>query len=170
MPSSPSEVEMKNPRRVLFDVSGIPDSSAAPETANELPKRVKFHSQPMPKGFVFEGAFNHTNFTHHPSIARLKDKRFDSFKTWSGKLERQLSNLRGRPREAAPENNTPRRAEMETNLPVDRYFDALQGPELDTLRVCVVIFQLFILMCLTIFINDIITISTFTAFRGDSAS
>lgn len=70
-------------------------------------KRGRFHSQPMPGS---------------------DDKRFDSFKTWSGKLERQLSNLRGKHRETEQQP-----AEFET-LPVHRYFDALEGPELDTLR------------------------------------
>lgn len=138
MPSSPSEVEMKNPRRVLFDLKGVPDSSAASLAANELPRYPKSHSQPMPKGFVYEEAVHQQNFTHHPSMARFKDKRFDSFKTFSGTLERQLTNLRGRPRETGPENNaSKKKTETETSLPVDRYFDALQGPELDTLRVCV---------------------------------
>ena len=64
----------------------------------------------------------------------LKDTRFDSFKTWSGKLEKQLSHLRGKPWETGPDATSPRKVEVET-LPVDRYFDALEGPELDTVRV-----------------------------------
>lgn len=48
------------------------------------------------------------------------DKRFDSFKTWSG----QLPNL-----------SESEQIELEI-LPVHRYLDALEGPELDTLRVC----------------------------------
>ncbi|KAB2092702.1 hypothetical protein ERO13_A02G044200v2 [Gossypium hirsutum] len=66
----------------------------------------------------------------HLNHQKLKDKRFDSFKTWSGRLERQLSNLRGKPQEieSDSENIEP------LPLPVDRYFDALEGPELETLR------------------------------------
>ncbi|GAY45613.1 hypothetical protein CUMW_090690 [Citrus unshiu] len=132
MPSSPSEVEMKNPKSVLFDLKGASDSSAA---ANELPRYPKSHSQPMPKGFVHGEAVHQQSFTHHPSLSGFKDKRFDSFKTFSGRLERQLTNLRGKSRESGPENSASRKkTETETNVPVDRYFDALQGPELDTLR------------------------------------
>lgn len=79
-------------------------------------KGAKFHSQPMPKPSAV-----------HP----VYDKRFNSFKTWSGKLERQLSNLRGIHLETEP---SPPQEYFE-NVPVHRYFDALEGPELDTLRV-----------------------------------
>lgn len=65
-----------------------------------------------------------------PRMDKLKDARYNSFKTWSGKLERQISTLQGKP-PGEPPVNTPRRE----NLPVDRYFDALEGPELETLRV-----------------------------------
>jgi len=63
------------------------------------------------------------------------DKRFDSFKTWSGKLERQISNLRGIPQESDVEADSSEIAKTEHVPEVRRYFDALQGPELDTLRV-----------------------------------
>ncbi|CAI9087261.1 OLC1v1021291C1 [Oldenlandia corymbosa var. corymbosa] len=66
-------------------------------------------------------------------IQRLKDKRFDVFKTRSGELERQLSNLRGKHQEGAQLTNPPQNIQAES-FPVHRYFDALQGPELDTLR------------------------------------
>ncbi|XP_051142892.1 S-type anion channel SLAH2-like [Andrographis paniculata] len=69
----------------------------------------KFHSQPIPNN------------------NKLKYQRFDSFKTWSGKLERQISNLRGKPCEIHENDDI-------ENLPLDRFFDALEGPELDTLR------------------------------------
>ncbi|KAJ3671052.1 hypothetical protein LUZ60_008478 [Juncus effusus] len=79
----------------------------------ELAKQVKFHSQPI----------------------LVRDSRFDSFKTWSGKLERQISNLRGIPREIDLEKNEmEKKLENEEAPAVDRYFDALEGPELDTLR------------------------------------
>ncbi|RRT75579.1 hypothetical protein B296_00025214 [Ensete ventricosum] len=64
-----------------------------------------------------------------------RDKRFDSFKTWSGRLERQLSNLRGKPQEPDDDGNDSCIVEVEPVPAVDRYFDALEGPELDTLRV-----------------------------------
>lgn len=66
----------------------------------------------------------------------LKDKRFDSFKTFSGKLERQISNLRGIAQPPVAEYVNASEITEEDIIPaVDRYFDALQGPELDTLKV-----------------------------------
>lgn len=67
-------------------------------------------------------------------MMKQRDSRFDSYKTWSGKLERQISNLRGKNVEGQQESNSRPSAEIE-NIPVDRYFAALEGPELDTLRV-----------------------------------
>ncbi|PWA96063.1 voltage-dependent anion channel [Artemisia annua] len=70
----------------------------------------------------------------NPRMDELRDNRYNSFKTWSGRLERQLSTLRGKslPRND-PEINPPHILEGES-LSVDRYFDALEGPELETLR------------------------------------
>ncbi|MQL93708.1 hypothetical protein Taro_026354 [Colocasia esculenta] len=66
---------------------------------------------------------------------RMRDKRFDPFKTWSGRLERQISNLRGRPQEEEEEEDNGSLSTTEiTALPVERYFDALEGPELDVLK------------------------------------
>lgn len=71
----------------------------------------------------------------NPRMDELRDNRYNSFKTWSGRLERQLSTLRGKslPRND-PEIDPPHILEGES-LSVDRYFDALEGPELETLRV-----------------------------------
>ncbi|CAN6464632.1 unnamed protein product [Victoria cruziana] len=60
-------------------------------------------------------------------------KSFNSFKTWSGRLERQLSVLRGRQQEEQSAGNSSPAHEIDV-LPVDRYFDALEGPELETLK------------------------------------
>jgi len=107
---------------------------------SEPPKQSKFKSQPMPKGVAFQQDGSQTrkaNRNHsQPGIKMFRDKRFDSFKTWSGGgLERQLSILRGKePISNAQDcNNTTR--SFDRALPVDRYFDALEGPELETLRV-----------------------------------
>ncbi|KAJ9553032.1 hypothetical protein OSB04_017077 [Centaurea solstitialis] len=93
----------------------------------------KFHSQPIPTGVGFDEAVAAGKFPNgrprNPRVNHLKDERYNSFKTWSGKLERQISTLRGKP-PTKPPVSTPR---SET-LTVDRYFDALEGPELDTLR------------------------------------
>lgn len=125
----------------------------APATSND--KQTKFYSQPMPRANITTassaGATASGELPRHPRISKLKDKRFDSFKTWSGGLERQLSNLRGnKNRETEqesisqpcgePQPNTP------INIPVDRFFDALEGPELDKLRVCFSCFYRLILV------------------------
>ncbi|CAL1390954.1 unnamed protein product [Linum trigynum] len=146
MPSSPVGNGSKNTKHVLFDDTpdkvlgpGIPEPAAANPPSSTA--KVKFHSQPMPKGAAVGHGIEMNSFTHHPNpaIRKLKDKRYDSFKTWSGKLERQISNLRGKPREESlPEDSVgPAAQKMDNNkdaFPVDRYFDALEGPELETLR------------------------------------
>lgn len=88
----------------------------------------KFHSQPILVG--------RSNIITTPDILtqndKLKDKRYDSFKTWSGKLEKQISNLRGKPPEPEIENLT-KNTKREV-VPAHRFFDALEGPELDKLK------------------------------------
>ncbi|KAI3815793.1 hypothetical protein L1987_15475 [Smallanthus sonchifolius] len=101
MPPSPMEVTMHNTKRVAF---------------RGEPPTTKFHSQPIP------------TFANR-QVRKLKDERYNSFKTWSDKLERQISTLRGKP-PGEPQVITPR----SENLSIDRYFDALEGPELETLR------------------------------------
>ena len=96
---------------------------------------------PSSKGVGFNEIYSQTStprgtvFPESPKLPRsntnkLKDTRFDSFKTWSGRLERQLSAFRGKEQEPISQPSP----QIET-IPVDRYFDALEGPELDTLRV-----------------------------------
>ncbi|KAF1001468.1 hypothetical protein AG4045_003254, partial [Apium graveolens] len=92
-------------------------------------------SKPIPKGSELNDAVISGKAPdlplRNPTRKTLTDKRYNSFKTFSGKLDRQLSNLRGK----VNETGTPlkKTTEME-NVPVHRYFDALEGPELDTLR------------------------------------
>ncbi|KAI3975184.1 hypothetical protein MKX01_020585 [Papaver californicum] len=139
MPSSPLGVSVEDARKVLFSRSvgtdakiGKPGRPVGYATANSKQTNSGiFHSLPITSGST-------TNAEEIPAgrsrIDRLKDKRFDSFKTWSGKFERQLSHLRGKQQEPdEQEANVTQNAEME-NLPVHRYFDALKGPELETLR------------------------------------
>ncbi|XP_057774274.1 S-type anion channel SLAH3-like [Salvia miltiorrhiza] len=117
MPPSPVEHEHKT-KRVLFN----------DDTTNLGAPNPMFYSQPIPKASLLHEAI--TNGKSAPLPPKFRDKRFDSFKTWSGKLERQLTNLRGGAPEPDPNS---RRPEM-GSVPVDRYFDALEGPELDVLR------------------------------------
>ncbi|CAH2049305.1 unnamed protein product [Thlaspi arvense] len=132
MPSSPREVHLQGTKKVLFrDHDGTVYDPTNPMPAPLGVQQATFHSQPMTAGGKF---LNSTEIPpRNQKVDRMKDKRFDSFKTWSGRLERQKSNLRGKPRETGPEENTMQNEEVEI-LPVDRYFDALEGPELDTLR------------------------------------
>ncbi|KAG9152977.1 hypothetical protein Leryth_026313 [Lithospermum erythrorhizon] len=101
------------------------------------PKKSRFYSQPMTKCVALDGVASSSPcpaelLLRNLRVDRLKDKRYDSFKTWSGKLERQLT-LTGRCNDSSEYSDSQPRPDMET-LPVERYFDALEGPELDTLR------------------------------------
>ncbi|KAL1813767.1 hypothetical protein ACET3Z_023832 [Daucus carota] len=143
MPLSPMEVHLEGKKRVLFrddceTISSSGVSLSRLSTNNPHPKIPKFHSQPLPKGTAVSDAIasgklpaRPVHSLKNPMGGNLSDKRYNSFKTWSGKLERQLSHLRGRVDET--EVDPPQKNEME-NIPVHRYFDALEGPELDTLK------------------------------------
>ncbi|KAL4574790.1 hypothetical protein LXL04_021628 [Taraxacum kok-saghyz] len=136
MPPSPMKTHLQNTKKVAFspDVELNGKNNEPPTATNHA---TRFHSQPMPTGVGFDQAVltpaaagkSPNRTARNPRIEKLKDERYNSFKTWSGKLERQISTLRGKPPTDQPTVNTPRE-----NLPVDRYFDALEGPELDTLR------------------------------------
>ncbi|KAK4489585.1 hypothetical protein RD792_005397 [Penstemon davidsonii] len=131
MPPSPIEDHVLNIKRVLFKDDDTVCGKEIPtyKKVGRKEKQAKFYSQPMPKGSILNEAIVTGKFSNH----KLKYGRYDSFKTWSGKLERNISNLRGKHRETdqQPQNQKPTEV---GNLPVDRYFDALEGPELDKLR------------------------------------
>ncbi|KAG2700575.1 hypothetical protein I3760_06G005100 [Carya illinoinensis] len=135
MPSSPVTVHLQTPRRVIFSGEtilkrGVPDDSRVSKTEPLEPPKHHFH--PMLRGAK---SINDGQFAHHQNIRKLKDKRYDSFKTWSGRLERQITLLRGKSTlDSRPEDDTVQSRGVERNLPVDRYFDALEGPELETLK------------------------------------
>ncbi|XP_037472738.1 S-type anion channel SLAH2-like [Triticum dicoccoides] len=74
---------------------------------------------------------------------RELDRRFDHFKTFSGRLDRQLSSLRGLQHGLPPvdiehgaaPNTSGEDTDEENIVPsADRYFAALEGPELEILR------------------------------------
>lgn len=139
MPPTPSGQHSLNPKRVFFNDHAQQIPNASPSETINTTSQTKFYSQPMPKGTVpYLMVANGINpppqpnpQARNPEVDWLRDSRFDSFKTWSGKLERQLSQIRGKPVQPRPENRPNAEPEI---LPVDRYFDALEGPELDTLR------------------------------------
>ncbi|KAL1203121.1 S-type anion channel SLAH2 [Cardamine amara subsp. amara] len=83
-------------------------------------RKMKFHSKSMPRGAMF---------LDQEASRNVHDKRYDLFRTMSGKLERQISNLRGNPRDSSLQDK-----EITESLTADRFFDALQGPELETLK------------------------------------
>ena len=141
MPPSPVAVQL-TPKRVIFSGETVINNGTGPPAVKKPKKDAMFHSQPIPRGSTYEDAMRNMNVNananaaHHPS-RRLKDKRYDSFKTWSGKLERQLTLLRGKsPRQTSSDETEVHRPGIENNISVDRYFAALEGPELETLRVC----------------------------------
>jgi tellurite resistance protein TehA-like permease len=128
--------------------------------AFERLEKVMFRSQPIPAAASeLPNAGNSTQFLvvgddsmSHGSGARMggrsktrRDTSYDSFKTWSGKLEKQLTtHLRGvRPppqqQEGKPEEEDDAAATSSrpySSTPrVQRFFAALEGPELDKLRV-----------------------------------
>ncbi|XP_058096105.1 S-type anion channel SLAH2-like isoform X2 [Magnolia sinica] len=149
MPSSPAGLQLEGTKRGLFSDKGgtnfnhetthLQENSSVSNTRQ--PKQAKFHSQPIPAGHAYAKAVTEVKLPPNPLEQpqmnlrnnRAKDKCYDSFKTWSGRLERQLSNLSRKHQEAEAEINSTQIAEIEV-LPVDRYYDALEGPELDTLR------------------------------------
>ncbi|KAG5558715.1 hypothetical protein RHGRI_008619 [Rhododendron griersonianum] len=140
---SKESASQRSTKRVLFrDQDGTIFESDFANPTTSGTEQAKFHCQSMPTGSAFDEAVAASGLfpsrllhlpPKNPRIQRPRDKSFDSFKTCSGKLEGQLSNLRGKSREIGQEANTVQNVEVET-LPAHRYFDALEGPELDTLR------------------------------------
>ncbi|KAJ1264286.1 hypothetical protein BS78_09G251700 [Paspalum vaginatum] len=136
VPASPSGLHLGACASVRSDSTA--PSLSAPD-AQQLVKQARFHSHPTLLAVR----------TEEPPLQQLRtvsrsdstrDRRFDHFKTFSGRLERQLSNLRGVA--VAPEIVEPAEQlggvaddEEDAEVPTaDRYFAALEGPELETLR------------------------------------
>ncbi|XP_068660140.1 S-type anion channel SLAH2-like [Aristolochia californica] len=148
VPASPGALSVEQTKKVLFrdDVERnldkrLTDLNARSSPANiPKPEKTKYYSHSMPSGASYvqtntQGKSvyrtqEQQNFSNH----RHDDSNYESFKTWSGKLERQISQLVTRkPQTPRPESGPSRTTQIEA-LPVDRFFDALEGPELDTLR------------------------------------
>jgi tellurite resistance protein TehA-like permease len=106
------------------------------EPAPPAQGKVVFRSQPMPAGRSGSRAARGGGGMW---AAMTRDRRYDSFKTFSGKLERQLTHhLAGAPECPEEEDGGDDDAidgHRAASLPkVDRFFAALEGPELDKLR------------------------------------
>ena len=103
----------------------------------QLLKQARHHSQPS----LVVRVGGEVPTVLRSDSTRERDRRFDHFKTFSGRLERQLSSLRGVPQNTDVEKGAASKiSEEDTDeddeVPTaDRYFAALEGPELETLRV-----------------------------------
>ncbi|URD95032.1 C4-dicarboxylate transporter malic acid transport protein [Musa troglodytarum] len=141
LPVSPSGLHIEQVRKVLLGDKGEQGDDvklSQPDSASinsQQTKQSKFQSQSLQ--IVVSDVKTTTDSLESNQRAirsdNQRDKTYDSFKTWSGRLERQLSNLRGRPQEPDLKANDSRINEAAIPA-IDRYFDALEGPELDTLR------------------------------------
>ncbi|KAK3140458.1 hypothetical protein QOZ80_5AG0401360 [Eleusine coracana subsp. coracana] len=101
--------------------------------------KVVFRSQPIPGGQPARvDSSRPGGGGGRGNRAMSRDRRYDSFKTFSGKLERQLTHLAGAPEVHEEEEECGDDAingHRSTSLPkVDRFFAALEGPELDKLK------------------------------------
>ncbi|KAM3350037.1 hypothetical protein ACQJBY_022694 [Aegilops geniculata] len=134
MPASPSGLHFSqfraaSVRRNEARAAAAPSDTKQVEVQSpRLLQQTRFHSQPILHASQINDGTRRADST--------RDKRFDPFKTFSGRLERQLSNLRGRPLDPMDLGSHHSKISEETDqVPgTDRYFDALEGPELDTLR------------------------------------
>ncbi|KAF8643674.1 hypothetical protein HU200_066734 [Digitaria exilis] len=157
LPASPSGFIDELQRNALTDAPARMMAPPRAPAAAVQPDKVVFRSQPIPAAPPATGANAGGQLGHGgdpsrsaPHAARSKaqrrDKSYDSFKTWSGKLEKQITShlLGGRPpqqqEDEEPEEEddaaamTTRR--NSASMPqVQRFFAALEGPELDRLRV-----------------------------------
>ncbi|PAN20369.1 hypothetical protein PAHAL_3G363900 [Panicum hallii] len=101
-----------------------------------------FRSQPIPGPPPARLASRAGRSRSRAAAAMNWDRRYDSFKTWSGKLERQITHLTGGPDSFDDDeggedvgNVIGSHRTSATSVPeVDRFYAALEGPELDQLK------------------------------------
>ncbi|CAN6326288.1 unnamed protein product [Urochloa humidicola] len=109
------------------------------------PEKVVFRSQPIPGGKPASRSGSSRGGRAGSSRGAMsRDRLYDSFKTFSGKLERQLTHLAGAAevreddeggRGYGDDGSINTAASRSTSMPkVDRFFAALEGPELDKLK------------------------------------
>ena len=124
-----SEKTMNNPRSV--------NSSASPANLDLVENQRQSSSGEFSRIEKRNGA---TKITFHSkSMPRgCNDKKYDLFRTMSGKLERQISNLRGKPIDTSLQDK-----EITESLTAERFLEALQGPELETLKVLFIFFCVY---------------------------
>jgi tellurite resistance protein TehA-like permease len=162
--SSRMEAELQRERDAPPRMMMLPPRAPAAPAAMALaqPNKMVFRSQPIPAAPAEgDGADRgHEDFARSASVpyaaatapaAKVRrdsrDTSYDSFKTWSGKLEKQITtHLLGSSR-LPPAQQQPQQGEepeeddtandhRNSSMPrVQRFFAALEGPELDKLRV-----------------------------------
>ncbi|XP_078438926.1 S-type anion channel SLAH2-like [Wolffia australiana] len=94
---------------------------SSPVKQDSVSSKFQSHSQPLPQP--------RAGLREKPRLGR--DSRFDSFKSWAGQIDDQTDDIqRLRRRSLELSGDGDERAAP----PVHRYFDALEGPELDVLR------------------------------------
>ncbi|GAB2293990.1 hypothetical protein Dimus_028206 [Dionaea muscipula] len=145
MPLSPPGHYISSTKKVMFDEhchtlydNEIPIASPVSEPGTSM--QLKYYAQLIPGGLTFVEASNSMLSPYcetppgNPRSNRLRDGRFDSFKTGGSIVDMQLSLSRFRGKPVEPEAQEPKNIGENEAVPLDRYFDALEGPELDTLR------------------------------------
>ncbi|XP_062219905.1 S-type anion channel SLAH2-like isoform X2 [Phragmites australis] len=154
MPASPRRTEVELQRHAITDAPLMcPLPSRGPAAmALAQPDKMVFRSQPIPAAppQAKNSQVNHdsSRSAQPPRVESTsrsrRDTSYDSFKTWSGKLEKQITThlLGARPQQQEQEQGVPEEEEgaasnrRRSSLPrVQRFFAALEGPELDKLRV-----------------------------------
>nr|CAD1824079.1 unnamed protein product [Ananas comosus var. bracteatus] len=136
--TSQEETLVHEPGTEVADTRGQDIVINLPELSS--PIQMANHSRPFSLSFSLPSSPSGLHIGQTKTVIYTdKDKANAANGTWSGRLERQLSNLRGKPQEVEEEedleaNSSHGAAQTDAVPAVERYFDALEGPELDTLR------------------------------------
>ncbi|RLN01203.1 S-type anion channel SLAH2-like [Panicum miliaceum] len=136
-------------RQAMANAARGPHRLAAQDTGSNSvrftqPDReaMMFRSQPIPGPPPARLASRAGRSRSRAAVAMNWDRRYDSFKTWSGKLERQITHLTGGPDSFDDDEGGEDVGDVigshrtsATSVPeVDRFYAALEGPELDQLK------------------------------------
>ncbi|TVU51668.1 hypothetical protein EJB05_03108, partial [Eragrostis curvula] len=169
MPASPGSFGVPTPTAVTTDSADLRRQAIANAAATRTPHRLgaqdkgsnsfqfappperdemMFRSQPIPRPPPPARARSRgTGGARRAAAMNWPDRRYDSFKTWSGLLERQINHLAGGGDEFDGDDDhgdygvdddddfAASRRTAATSVPeVDRFYAALEGPELDQLK------------------------------------
>ncbi|TVU51672.1 hypothetical protein EJB05_03112, partial [Eragrostis curvula] len=168
MPASPGSFGVPTPTAVTTDSADLRRQAIANAAATRTPHRLgaqdkgsnsfqfappperdemMFRSQPIPRPPPPARARSRgTGGARRAAAMNWPDRRYDSFKTWSGLLERQINHLAGGGHDFDGDDDhgdygvddddfAASRRTAATSVPeVDRFYAALEGPELDQLK------------------------------------